>query len=143
MTSKSLKYAGALMAGALTVVPVGPGHAETSGRAAGGGRPPAIVAGTMPVEAPAASAAEIVGKLLNPPASDPDVPLPHPGLAERSEAPTPLAGPGLYGRPEQGGGVLGFRMPIPAERGSGSGTTRYGSPSLSSEGTAPPLLQSR
>lgn len=69
--------------------------------------------------------AEIVGKLLSPGASDPDVPLPHPDLAERSDpAPESLSGPKLYGRGESGGGVIGLRMPIPVDRGGASATTR-------------------
>jgi hypothetical protein len=143
MTLKVLEYAGALVAGALIVVPGALVHAETAGQRGGGGRAPAIVAGTSPVEAPATSAAEIVGKLLNPPAPDPDVPLPRPGLVERSEAPAPLTGPSLFGRQEPGGGVLGLRMPIPAERGATSGNTRYSPPSLSPEGSVLPSLQSR
>lgn len=71
--------------------------------------------------------AEIVGKLLSPGASDPDVPLPHPDLAERSDpAPGPLSGPTLFGRGESGGGVIGLRMPIPVDRGGASATTRSG-----------------
>lgn len=147
MTSKVLKYTGAILAGALTVVPAGLVDAEMSGRDEGGGRAPAVVMGATPAEVQAPSAAELVGKLLAPPASNPDVPLPHPGLAERSEAPPSLAGPTLYGRQEPGGGVLGFRMPIPAGRGgspgSSWGNTRYGSPSLPSGGVALPPLQSR
>jgi len=69
--------------------------------------------------------AEIVGKLLSPGASDPDVPLPHPDLAERSDpAPGPLSGPTLFGRGESGGGVIGLRMPIPVDRGGAPATTR-------------------
>ena len=74
-----------------------------------------------------ATAAEIVGRLLAPGASNPDVPLPHPDLSEefsvRPETAGPLKGPTPYGRPETGGGVLGLRMPIPVERTGGGGTT--------------------
>jgi len=92
---------------------------------------------------PPATAAEIVGKLLAPGASNPYVPLPHPDLSEqfsaRSESGGPLKGPTPYGRPETGGGVLGFRMPIPVER-SGGGATTTSSPgapgaTVPSEGT--------
>jgi hypothetical protein len=82
------------------------------------------------------SGAEIVGKLLAPGASDPDVPLPHPNLAERHDAaPESLSGPKLYGRSETGGGVIGLRMPIPVDRNSGAATTR--SSSDSGYGAAP------
>lgn len=95
---------------------------------------------------PPATAAEIVGKLLAPGASNPDVPLPHPDLSGqfsvRSDASGPLKGPTPYGRTETGGGVLGFRMPIPVER-SGSGATTISSPgapapALPSEGAGRP-----
>ena len=69
---------------------------------------------------PPATAAEIVGKMLAPGASNPDVPLPHPDLAEkfadRTDIQGPLRGPTPFGRGETGGGVLGFRVPIPVER---------------------------
>lgn len=87
---------------------------------------------------PPATAAEIVGKLLAPGASNPDVPLPHPDLSEqfsaRSESGGPLKGPTPYGRTETGGGVLGFRMPIPVERSGGGATT------TSSRGTLKPAM---
>lgn len=90
---------------------------------------------------PPATAAEIVGKLLAPGASNPDVPLPHPDLSEqfsvRSESVGPLKGPTPYGRTETGGGVLGFRMPIPVER-SGGGPTTTSSPGTS--GSKMPLV---
>ena len=86
--------------------------------------------GIKPAEPPA-TAAEIVGKLLAPGASNPDVPLPHPDLSEefstRSESGRSLRGPTPYGRTESGGGVLGFRMPIPVER-SGTAATTTSSP---------------
>jgi hypothetical protein len=60
---------------------------------------------------------DLVNKALKPGASDPDVPLPHPDLAN-SNGEQPAAGSRtqIFGRQEQGGGVLGFRMPIPADR---------------------------
>jgi len=72
--------------------------------------------------------AEIAGRSLNPGASDPDVPLPHPGLSEefsdRTDVVRPLTGPTPFGRGETGGGVLGLRLPFPAQRGpSGQATT--------------------
>src|SRR4029450_9320614 len=72
---------------------------------------------------------DLVNKALKPGASDPDIPLPHPDLANSSvDQPAPSAGPQIFGRQEQGGGVFGFRMPIPADRNAASGTTRYSSP---------------
>lgn len=76
---------------------------------------------------PPATAAEIVGKMLAPGASNPNVPLPHSDLSEefsaRTEVQGPLKGPTPYGRGETGGGVLGFRVPIPVDRSASSGTT--------------------
>jgi hypothetical protein len=67
--------------------------------------------------APEPTGAEVVGKLLseeNGP-SDPDVPLPQHGLSRTSQpASTPLNGPQIFGRHEDGGGVFGLKIPIPA-----------------------------
>jgi hypothetical protein len=89
--------------------------------------------GKTPAPTPAAergpSNVELVNKSLNPGASDPDVPLPHPGLANSTpDRPASPSGPQIFGRQEQGGGVLGLRMPFPADRGATGGTTRYSSP---------------
>ena len=168
MTSPVLKHAAALVVGALIALPAGFSCAETITRSSTNGQEaPAIVPGsTVPaaparrsqpvqiaqgkaarapvgISEPTPNAAEIVGKLLAPRASNPDVPLPHPDLAEKSEAPAPLTGPTLYGRQEPGGGVLGFRLPIPAERGGSPGNTRYSSGSPPSDGAARTPLQSR
>lgn len=74
--------------------------------------------------------AELAGRSLKPGTSDPDVPLPHPGLSEefsdRTDMAKPLSGPTPYGRGERGGGILGLRLPIPAHRGLPGQTTRYG-----------------
>jgi hypothetical protein len=82
--------------------------------------------GIKPAEPPA-TAAEIVGKMLAPGASNPDVPLPHPDLAEkfadRTDVQGPLKGATPYGRGETGGGILGFRVPIPVDRRDTGGTT--------------------
>lgn len=63
--------------------------------------------------------AELVGKLLaeqNGP-SDPDVPLPQRGLSRVQDQPAaPLSGPQMFGRREDGGGVFGLKIPIPATR---------------------------
>jgi hypothetical protein len=61
---------------------------------------------------------DLVNKALNPGASNPDVPLPHPDLANSSVAQSGSSGPQVYGRQEQGGGVFGLRVPIPADRNS-------------------------
>jgi hypothetical protein len=72
---------------------------------------------------------DLVNKALNPGASDPDVPLPHPDLANsRADRPASPAKPQIFGRQEEGGGVLGLRMPIPADRSGQGGATRYSSP---------------
>lgn len=76
---------------------------------------------------PPETAAEIVGRMLAPGASNPDVPLPHPDLSEkfsdRTDAQSPLKGPTPYGRGESGGGILGLRVPIPVHRSAPVGTT--------------------
>jgi hypothetical protein len=56
---------------------------------------------------------DLLNKTLKPGASDPDVPLPHPDLARpASEQPASLSGPQFFARQEQGGGVLGLKIPI-------------------------------
>lgn len=72
------------------------------------------------------SGAELVGKLLAEQTgpSDQDVPLPQPNLTLH-EPVRPLSSPRLYGRQEEGGGVLGLRIPIPADRGAFKSSTRY------------------
>ena len=60
---------------------------------------------------------DLVNKALNPGASDPDVPLPHPDLSKSTgDRSVSSAKPQIYGRQEEGGGVFGLRMPIPATR---------------------------
>ena len=60
---------------------------------------------------------DLVNKALNPGASNPDVPLPHPDLANSSgDRSVSSAKPQIYGRQEDGGGVFGLRMPFPAAR---------------------------
>lgn len=68
---------------------------------------------------------DLVNKALKPGASNPDVPMPHPDLASPATNQSELTG--IYGRQEQGGGVFGFRVPIPATR-NGSTGTRSSSP---------------
>lgn len=93
--------------------------------------------------APAASAAEIVGKLLAPGASDPDVPLPHPDLSGTAEGDQPLRSPKVFGRGEPGGGVLGVRVPFPVDRSGSADTTRYSPPAVTGGTSAPGLSRLR
>jgi hypothetical protein len=77
--------------------------------------------GKAPAPTPATergpSNVDLVNKALNPGASDPDVPLPHPNLANSGgDRSVSAAKPQIYGRQEDGGGVFGLRMPIPAAR---------------------------
>ena len=74
--------------------------------------------------APNASGAEIAGKLLANPPSDPDVPLPQSNLATRPPANGSLDHPTIFGRQEDGGGVFGLKIPIPADRGASDRHTR-------------------
>jgi hypothetical protein len=69
---------------------------------------------------------EVLNKAINPGASDPNVPLPRLDLAD-GVASEPASGnaPHIYGRREEGGGVLGLTMPIPADRNASGATTRY------------------
>jgi hypothetical protein len=71
---------------------------------------------------------EIVNKAINPGASDPNVPLPRAGLADvaGNESPAAGSGPRIFGRSEDGGGVLGLKVPIPADRNASGATARYG-----------------
>jgi len=74
---------------------------------------------------------EIVNKALNPGASDPNVPLPRADLSdasgnEPSTASGGGSGPRIFGRGEDGGAVLGLRVPIPADRNASGATARYG-----------------
>lgn len=73
------------------------------------------------------SGAEIVGKLLKPGPSDPDVPLPSPGLSDDMAGNRKGTGPQIYGREEPGGAVFGLRFPIPVRPGDAGATTRYSS----------------
>lgn len=163
-----LKHVAAIVAGALIALPAASACAETIARGAANGREaPAIVSGvggTAPlsrrspsvqispakplpgpvgISEPAPTAAEIAGKSLAPRTSDPDVPLPHPDLAVKSEPPAALTGPMLYGRQEPGGGILGFRMPIPAERSGTGANTIYGGGSTPASSLPPSPLHSR
>ena len=77
---------------------------------------------------------EIVNRAINPGASDPNVPLPRADLSNvpGNEAPAGNA-PRIFGRGEDGGGVLGLRVPIPADRSASGATARYGSGQPGSE----------
>ena len=89
--------------------------------------------GKTPAPSPATesrgpSNVDLVNKALNPGAPDPDVPLPHPDLANQAaNRPASSAKPQIYGRQEDGGGVFGLRMPIPADRSAAGSPTRYSS----------------
>jgi hypothetical protein len=74
--------------------------------------------------APNATGAEIVGKMLSPQPSDPDVPLPRSDLASRPAGDGSLDRSTFYGRLEGDGGVLGFKIPIPADRSAVDRHTR-------------------
>ena len=62
------------------------------------------------------SGVDIINKQLNPGPSDPNVPLPQAGLGQRPVEDPALQAPTLYGRKEENGALLGFRVPIPADR---------------------------
>jgi hypothetical protein len=100
---------------------VGPGKA---GRAPPAVTERALSAGPQPS---AANTANTVNRLLAPRASDPKVPLPQENLAQEPAAYAPLDGPRIFGRGEQGGAVLGFKIPIPADHGAFDSPTRSGS----------------
>ena len=95
-------------------------------------RPARLQAPPRPVAVtPAPTGAEIVSKLLAPGASDPDVPMPRADLGATSSGNASSSGPQLYGRADPGdgvfdlrGGVLGLRIPIPADRNAPSTNTR-------------------
>jgi hypothetical protein len=103
---------------ALLAVVGSPSLYSRSALAADAKRPvaPAVAKPAVP------TGAELVGKLLSQQSgpSDPDVPLPQPGLSRVQEPPasTPLSGPQVFGRREDGGGVFGLKIPIPANRGA-------------------------
>lgn len=95
----------------------------------------------------APTGAEIVGKLLAPGASDPDVPMPHPDLADTPAGNNAASGgPRLFGRAESGdgvldirGGIFGLTVPIPADRSAPGANTRssLGLPALQMGPKAP------
>jgi hypothetical protein len=92
-----------------TAAVANPGFAQTTKQAKTPAPTPATERGPSNVD--------LVNKALNPGASDPDVPLPHPDLANsRGDRSVSSAKPQIYGRQEEGGGVFGLRMPIPAAR---------------------------
>ena len=120
-----LALAGVLSAGLSAVVPSPDGRALAADPRPG-------AASRAPQPSPATgqgpTAVEILNKSLNPGASsDPDVPLPHPDLANVGPAgPSRGTGGRLYGRQEEGGGVFGLRMPIPVDRGAAAASPRSG-----------------
>jgi hypothetical protein len=97
-----------------------------------------VVAQTVPPKAakgapqaspvsPNAAGADAVNKLLANPPSDPDVPLPRRDLSTRESGGGALGSVPIYGRQEEGGGVFGLKVPIPADRGSSDHPTRSSS----------------
>ena len=62
--------------------------------------------------------------MLADPPSDPDVPLPRRDLATRPPTDGPSERPTIYGRQEEGGGVFGVKIPIPADRDASDRRTR-------------------
>jgi len=74
---------------------------------------------------PTRTGAEIVGNLLTPGPSDPDVPLPSPALKDDVGGGRSPTGPRIYGREETGGAVFGLRFPIPVPGGAAKADTRY------------------
>jgi hypothetical protein len=62
------------------------------------------------------SSVDVINKQLNPGPSDPNVPLPQAGLGQRAAEDPALQGSAFYGRKEENGALLGFRVPIPADR---------------------------
>jgi hypothetical protein len=88
-------------------------HAASAADAKRSAQPSAVKA------APEPSGSELVGKLLQDGPSDPDVPLPQRGLGRSQDpASTPLHGPQIFGRQEDGGGVVGLRIPISPRTGA-------------------------
>jgi hypothetical protein len=69
-----------------------------------------------------------VNKALNPGPSNPDVPLPQDLANSGSGRLDASSAPQIYGRQEEGGGVLGLKMPIPANRSAPTAGTRSSSP---------------
>jgi hypothetical protein len=86
---------------------------------------------------------EAVSKLLAPSSADPSVPLPRADLARQNPSgddpsDSPMAGPRVYGRPEQGnnggvGLVMGVKIPIPADRNAAVSHTISGGGPTGSE----------
>lgn len=75
----------------------------------------------------APSGADIVNKMLTPGPSNPNVPMPRADLAEDSAASQSSSNrPRIFGRGEEGGGVLGLRVPIPADRNLAKPNTTSG-----------------
>lgn len=101
------------------------GAAFAAGASAQTAQPVTGASGRAPKPSPATdkgpTAVELLNKSLNPGgSSDPDVPLPHPNLANVGPGAPSRTGTQVYGRQEEGGGVLGLRMQIPVDRASPS-----------------------
>jgi hypothetical protein len=109
-----------LAAGAFVALAGGSGYAADS-------RSAALPPSPKPL-ADTPSGVELVGKLLaeRSTGSDPDIPLPQRNLTVDQPAFVPLTGPQIYGKRDEGSVVLGFKIPIPADRGARASHTRYG-----------------
>lgn len=122
---------------ALVVAPVTPPVAAPAAKPKPPPRPSAPARASVLAPAQAApTGAEIVGKSLSQGPSDPNVPLPHPNLAEMSAESAAAGKARLFGRADSGdgildirGGVFGLTVPIPADRNAPAANTRY-SPGL-------------
>ena len=79
---------------------------------------------TTPIQSPE-SGAEIVGKLLKPRPSDPDVPLPATGLSDDKDGNSRGTGPQIYGREQPGGAIFGLKFQIPVRGADSGAATRY------------------
>jgi hypothetical protein len=79
------------------------------------GPPKALATSPQPS---AANTADAVNKLLAPRPGDPTVSASQGNFAQAPAGDSSSTGPKIYGRGEPGGGVLGFKIPIPADRGA-------------------------
>jgi hypothetical protein len=118
-----------MLAAVILAFPIGVAHAGDVKRSAKPAAPPATVlkAPTAPESdnGSAAATAARIDRLLTPRASDPDVPLPMRDLDQASTAEPALTRTQVYGRAEQGGGVLGLRVPFSRGSGAVAPSTRY------------------
>jgi hypothetical protein len=134
LTDAGIAYRICLFAAAISALPAASSYAADLNQNLKSPIPLAVAQATPPKGskavpqaspvAPNASGAEIVAKLLSNPPSDPDVPLPQGNLATRPPADSALDHSTIFGRQEDGGGVFGLRIPIPADRNASDRHTR-------------------